>query len=164
MALTTMYNAKIGSPATTLSAGIDASQTTVPLVSASVLPTAPNICTIGEGVEAEVVRYSGISGNDLIGVERGFQGAPKSHASGSVVGRFFTAYDHDTFKGNILQLETDIGNIDPEVDLTPIESQLGEHVDAELPHITTDPETNTTYKWGLAVVDGVWGYIYEEVV
>ena len=111
MALNPMYSAKIGSPVTTLSSGITSTDTTISVVNSAALPAAPNICTIGEAADSEIVKYAGISGNDLIGVERGFQGTAKSHATGSAVARYFTAYDHDTFRGNILELEQEIGGI-----------------------------------------------------
>jgi len=99
--MTTMYPAKVNSPATTLGGGINDSVTTISLVDASVLPTAPNMAVIGTGEDAETILYTGISTNDLTGVTRGFQGTAKAWDSGTTVARMFTAYDHDTFKSNI---------------------------------------------------------------
>lgn len=101
MAQQTMYPAVANSPQTELSAGITASVTTIAVLDASKLPTAPNIATIGVDESAETIRYSGISGNTLTGVTRGFQGASKSWVMATPVARNFTAYDHDALRNNI---------------------------------------------------------------
>ena len=97
----TMYPAKVNSPATTLSSGINDIVTTIPLTDASVVPAAPNLALIGTGEDAETVLYTGKSGNDLTGCTRGFQGTAKSWDSGTSVARFFTAYDYDTLRTNL---------------------------------------------------------------
>jgi hypothetical protein len=67
--------------ANTLSAGIDAIQTTVPLTSSTNFPDS-GLVQIG----AEQVRYAALSGNDLVGVTRGVNGTiPASHLSGADV-------------------------------------------------------------------------------
>lgn len=105
MAQQTMYPAKANSPKTELSAAITAAATTIPLVDASKLPAAPNLATIGVDEAAETILYTGISGNSLTGVTRGFNGTTaKSWGQGIKVARYFTAYDHDTFKANIEEL------------------------------------------------------------
>jgi hypothetical protein len=38
------------------------------------------------------------------------------------------------------------------------------HLADNMPHMTTDPSTNKVYRWGLAIQNGEWGIIYEEVV
>ena len=53
-----MYPAKINSPATILSIGIDNVTTTIPLDDLSVLPDAPNICTIGVEEDCETILYT----------------------------------------------------------------------------------------------------------
>lgn len=98
--MATMYQAKINSPSTTLAVGIDAIITSISVVDSSVLPPAPNLLTIGSGEDAETCRYTNITGNTVT-VERGFQGVAKSWDLGVVVGRNYTAYDHDTFIANI---------------------------------------------------------------
>ncbi|MCR8635741.1 hypothetical protein [Paenibacillus radicis (ex Xue et al. 2023)] len=97
----TMYPAVPNSPQTELSAAITNVVTTVPVVNAALLPAAPNLATIGTDDTAETILYTGKSGNSLTGVTRGFQGSAKSWSTGAKVARYFTAYDHDTFKGNI---------------------------------------------------------------
>jgi len=98
----TMYPGKVNSPMTELASAIDNVQTTIPLLDASVLPAAPNLATIGTGENAETVLYTGVSGNDLTGVTRGFQGAAKSWGAGVKVARLFTEYDYDALRQNIL--------------------------------------------------------------
>ena len=96
-----MFSGKINSPVTTLSIGIDSSVTTISVTDASKLSLAPNLCTISGGENAETIKYTGISGNDLTGCTRGFQGIAQPWNMGVSVMRAFTAYDHDTFKNNI---------------------------------------------------------------
>jgi len=96
-----MYPGKINSPATTLSSGINDIVTTIPLTDASVVPAAPNLAVIGTGEDAETIKYTGKSGNDLTGCTRGFQGTAKAWDSGTPVARFFTAYDYDTLRTNL---------------------------------------------------------------
>ncbi|MEI7027164.1 hypothetical protein [Paenibacillus sp. y28] len=106
MAQQTMYSAQANSLQTELAAAIDATQTTITVLDGSVLPAAPNLLVIGGGEDAETVLYTGKTGNSLSGVTRGFQGVAKAWGSGVKVGRFFTAYDHDAFRGNISDHET----------------------------------------------------------
>lgn len=105
MARLTMYPAVNNSPQTSLAASLSASATSISLLDASVLPTAPNLCTIGTGEDAEVVLYTAKIGNVLNGCTRGFNGTtPKAWSAITPVYRGFTAYDHDSFKGNIDQM------------------------------------------------------------
>ena len=96
-----MYPGMVNSPQTELASAITDTDTTIPLLDASVLPDPPNICTIGTGEDAETVLYTGISGNDLTGVTRGFQGAAKAWSAGVKVARNFTAYDYDALRQNV---------------------------------------------------------------
>ena len=111
MSLTTMYKAKSNSPKTTLAADITAAATSMTLADASVLPAAPNLCTIGSDESAEVVLYNTITGNVVSGLIRGQSGTTASvWESGTVVARDFTSYDHDTFIDNINDLSSGISN------------------------------------------------------
>lgn len=95
------------SPQTTLASGIAAADTSMTLEDASVLPAAPNICTIGNDENAEVVSYTTITGNVVSGLVRGVSGTTASvWVEGTIVARDFTSYDHDTFIGNINDLES----------------------------------------------------------
>lgn len=105
MAQQPMYPAIANSPGTELSAALTAVTTTVAVTDASKLPPAPNVLTIGTDESAETVLYTGKTGNNLTGCTRGFDGtAAKVWVSGSKVARYFTAYDHNTFRANILDL------------------------------------------------------------
>lgn len=109
----TMYPAQVNSPDLTLTSAIDGSTTTI-YVTGDVpakLPTFPNMFVIGNGEDAETIRYNQAPTGASItwtfyNVTRGFQGTPKSWTIGESVSRLFTAYDHDTFKANIVDLES----------------------------------------------------------
>lgn len=109
MAQQTMYPAQANSPATELSGSITNSATTIGVLSAGALPAAPNMVTLGTDETAEVVLYTGVSGNNLTGCTRGFGGTTaKSWAAGTRAARYFTAYDHEAVRGNIADHETRI--------------------------------------------------------
>lgn len=105
MSRLTMYPAVNNSPQTSLAASLSASATSVSLLDASVLPDAPNLCTVGTGEDAEVILYTAKIGNVLSGCTRGFYGtAAKAWSAITPVYRGYTAYDHDSFRGNIEQM------------------------------------------------------------
>ena len=105
-----------GSPVTTLTAGISADATSMTLDDASVLPAAPNICVLGSDSDAEVVSYTNITGNVVSGLVRGLGGTTASAwQSNTAVARNITSYDHDTFLGNINDLDTRKANIADEI-------------------------------------------------
>ncbi|WP_018755207.1 hypothetical protein [Paenibacillus terrigena] len=105
-----MYSAMINSPGTELTSNITAAATSITVVNGSTLPPAPNLATIGTDETAETIRYTAINGNVLT-VERGFQGAAKSWSAGAKVARYYTAYDHDTFKGNIEEISKQLDTV-----------------------------------------------------
>lgn len=102
----TMYPAMINSPVTTLASGIDTTQTTIEVTDGTKLPVAPNLATLGGGENVETILYTGKAGNTLTGVTRGVQGTAKAWTTGTQIGRFFTAYDHDALKANIEEIAT----------------------------------------------------------
>lgn len=105
MALSSMYPSKNNSPQTTLASAITASATSMTLVNASVLTSAPGLAVIGNSENAEVVIYNTISGNVVSGMIRGSGGTTaKSWDAETVVARNFTALDFDLFVSNILDL------------------------------------------------------------
>lgn len=104
--LTEMYPAQVNSPQTELAGAIDAVQTTITLLDASKVPAGPNILVIGSDETAETIAYTGKGGNDLTGVIRGFQGVAKAWSAGVRVARHYTAYDHESFRLNVLDHET----------------------------------------------------------
>ena len=120
MALQDMFTAKANSPATTLTAQIAADATTLTVADGSVLPQAPNLpnlLTLGTDEDAEVVKYSAISGNVVSGLVRGYSGTIASvWGEGTQVSREFTSYDHDTFISNIEALQDDVDALDTALD------------------------------------------------
>lgn len=97
----TMYSAKVDSPITTLTSKIEQSDTTIPVKNADYLPDAPNIATIFDNDDTETIKYEGKNENELTDVTRGFQGDEKTWEKGTEIARFYTDYDHNSFKNNI---------------------------------------------------------------
>lgn len=103
----TMYVGQLGSPVTELSQGINSSVTSIPTKNINVFPAPPNLASIGEGDQPEVILYTGKSGSSLTGITRGFGGSiAQSWDIDTVIARVFTTYDHNTFRTNILTLNT----------------------------------------------------------
>lgn len=101
-----MYIGVNNSPKTTLTNGVTAVDSSIPVADISAFPDAPNLATIGTGTDAEVIRYNGITGNTLTGIERGFGGTTaNAWETGAPICRAYTAYDHAAFKSNIEDLE-----------------------------------------------------------
>ena len=93
-----MFPAMLNSPVSQLTAGISSTDTIIPVGDANKFPEPPNIATIGiDRDDAETIRYTGKSGNNLTGVTRGFQGQAKSWSAGTLIARVYTKYDHDKF-------------------------------------------------------------------
>ena len=104
-----MYKGINNSPETVLTAAISADATTIPLQSIAGLPPAPNLVTIGQDDDAEVVLYTSMSGQNLTGCVRGFgETEAKAWQAGETAARCYTKYDHDTFIENILELQGDV--------------------------------------------------------
>ncbi|MFK7692849.1 C1q-like domain-containing protein [Paenibacillus sp. HJGM_3] len=108
MAQQTMFPGQVNSPVTELTAAIDSVVTTIGVLNAGMLPAAPNLAVIGSGEIAETIQYTGKVGNNLTGVTRGFQGTARAWSIGTKVARYFTAYDYDTLRGNVLDLDSRI--------------------------------------------------------
>ena len=100
-----MYDGIANSPETYLTQGIDANVTDIVVDDAEMLLQGENLAVIGLGIDAETIKYSSINGNILVGCTRGFEGVAKSWESGIPIARNFTAYDHNTFKENVENLD-----------------------------------------------------------
>jgi len=101
-----MYKGQVNSPQTNLVNDITAIQTTIEVVDASVLPTAPNILVIGgDTTTSETVYYASATGNVLT-VIRAYEGTAQIWASGVTIGRNFTAYDYNTLVDNVDEVNT----------------------------------------------------------
>lgn len=102
-----MYAPIANSPSTVINISLGIDDTTITLVDASVLPPAPNICTIGYNTSSpETILYpTNPVDNMLSGVTRGFQGTPQAWPSESSVARAFTAYDYSSVIENLSELQ-----------------------------------------------------------
>lgn len=112
MAQKKMYPGVVNSPPTELAADITAAQTTIAVLSVAGLLAADGIATIGSGDNAETIAYASVSGTTLQGCVRGFQGPARAWGIGARVAREFTAYDHDTARQNIEDLQQQINEIE----------------------------------------------------
>ena len=106
--LKTMYPAQANTPETTLAGSLTTTGTSVTVLDGSVLPDAPNYLTIGaDSATAETVLMTAKDGNDLT-ITRGQNGtAARAWGKGDIVGRYFTAADHDALRENIETLNTE---------------------------------------------------------
>ena len=97
-----MYKVESGSFRTTLTNDINNTQTTITVEDTSVLPSAPNYLTIGrDNSKYEVILYTEVSGNDLIGITREVEGIAQSFEAGTPVARYITASDINDIQYNI---------------------------------------------------------------
>ncbi len=122
MTFMTMMPGMVNSPETTLSAAIDAVVTTIPVYDTSALPTAtaalPNMATIGTGVDAETILYTGKGTGTLTGVTRGYEGIAKAWDANTVVARYFVKEDLDIVQNNLTDLDTRLKTIMTEATVT----------------------------------------------
>ena len=103
----TMYPAVVNSPSTEVLFHVDDSTSEIVVRDVGVIPSPPNLLTIGyDTPNPETVRLISISDNVLI-VERGFEGNQSSWDVNTKVARVFTAYDFFAFKYNIENIEVD---------------------------------------------------------
>jgi len=109
MAQLPMYAAMVNSPGTELAADINATATSIEVLDASKLPDAPNLVTIGIDETSETILYTGKIGNTLTECTRGFEANAKGWTSGTQVARNHTAYDYESGRYCIADLN---GTID----------------------------------------------------
>ena len=110
-----MFPADINSVATALSGAIGVSDTILYVLDDSRIPEPPNLLVLGENsTQAETIKLIAKDGM-MLTVERGFQGTSRSWNAGTTIARNFTAYDHDTFKGNIEILDQSVSNVDGKI-------------------------------------------------
>ena len=103
--LLTMYTGQANSPETTLAGSLTSSGTTATVLDGSILPAAPNYLTIGgDTSSAETVLMTAKDGNTIT-IQRGQNGtAARTWEKGDIVGRYFTAADHNALIENINSL------------------------------------------------------------
>lgn len=101
----------VNSPATVITTGhaFTASDTTLYVDDLAVFPAAPNLVVIGTGEDAVTYIYSAKSGTSGAGTltipADPEEGTEKSWVVGTPVYRGFCAYDHDSFKANIEEMD-----------------------------------------------------------
>lgn len=99
--LKTMYPGISFSPVTKLTAAINASDTVIPVESTENLPNGPNIATIGNDENAEVIIYATKTNTSLSGCTRGAEGVAKEWQSGEPIARNWSLTDYQTLIDNI---------------------------------------------------------------
>lgn len=102
--LKTMYPGISFSPATKLTAAINASDTVIPVENTAYLPEGPNIATIGTDDDAEVIIYAVKTATSLSGCTRGVEGTSKAWQVGEVIARNWSLTDYQTLMDNIKSL------------------------------------------------------------
>jgi hypothetical protein len=101
MASKKFYPGQVNSPTTTLTAPFTVGDNVIAVaeVGTTIYPAAPNICTIGTGIDAVAYLYTGKSiatgAGNLTGVTV-LEGTPKSWPAGTETYRGFTKYDQDS--------------------------------------------------------------------
>lgn len=105
-----MYKASVNSVLTYVTQEVNIGDTEIHVADISILPSPPNLVSLGRNELTETIRYNGVDteNNVLLDCERGFQGVALLHKVNTELSRNFTAYDHDTFIDNINELEEEI--------------------------------------------------------
>ena len=105
-----MFPGLVNSPETTTTTSISAVDTQIGILDISRIPRdLPNLLVLGSGTNAETVKVTAIDdGTSVITVVRAFQGIAKDWLAGTVIARNFTAYDYDTLRTNVLDLNDQI--------------------------------------------------------
>lgn len=94
------------SPQTTLTENIGAADTIIKVSDVSAFPEAPNLATIGIDEDGETILYTAKTADALSGCQRGIEEEAKAWKSGEIIGRNFTAKDHNDLIENLAELET----------------------------------------------------------
>lgn len=103
-----MYPGINNSPVIELAVSISATDTRITVTDAAQLPAAPNLLTIGNDENAELVLYNGIEDDTLTGCVRGFNGTlAQVWMAGNVAYRGFTEYDYAALVENFKTLKAD---------------------------------------------------------
>lgn len=83
------------SPQTTLTENIGEADTIIKVSDVSAFPEAPNLATIGIDEDGETILYTAKTEDALSGCQRGVEGTAKAWKAGEIIGRNFTAKDHN---------------------------------------------------------------------
>lgn len=91
---------------TNLSSGVNSAVTTLTLNSTTSFPTVGLVL-----IDNEIIKYTGVSGSDLTGCTRAFDGTTAaSHSAGAVVSFAICANHHNVIKDEIIALATYLSN------------------------------------------------------
>lgn len=94
---------------TTLSAGIDGSQATVPVTDTGQFSSSGGFAVISESSTEEMIKYAGISGGDLTGVTRDYDSAGSSiFTSAAAIEEKIFAEHHNALKDQAKSLATSV--------------------------------------------------------
>jgi len=115
MAWVTTYLGQVNSPNAALTGDITDADATIPVTELGVFPAGPNLAVIGTGNNAETILYTDKSAatgsGNLTGCSRGYDsdgtyGVAAAWLTGETIARTFTSHDHDSFKGNLDELNS----------------------------------------------------------
>lgn len=108
----TMYPAQPDSPDFELAADISDSETSITFIDLTGILPAPNTLTIrtdDSDTTPETVYYATYTSGNTLTVTRGYGGTvAKSFSAGALACRAHTAFDHNTFRSNILDLDSTV--------------------------------------------------------
>jgi len=141
MAILDIFPAKVNSPPTKLTYGINDTDTTVYVDELNVFPDAPNEATIGKGILAETVKYtykSASSGAGYLTIERAFQGIAASWPAGTEIARKYTAYDYDAMCNNLTEHNHKLDDLTAPDDNTDLNASTSAH--GLLPKLPNDDD------------------------
>lgn len=93
------------SPQVTLTENIGEADTIIKVSDVSAFPPAPNLATIGIDEDGETILYTAKTEDALSGCQRGIEGTAKVWQAGEIIGRNFTAKDHNDLIENLAELE-----------------------------------------------------------
>lgn len=97
------------SPQTTLTENIGEADTIIKISDVSAFPEAPNLATIGIDEDGETILYTAKTEDALSGCQRGVEGTAKAWKAGEIIGRNFTAKDHNDLIASVKKIEEEKG-------------------------------------------------------
>ena len=97
------------SPRAVLTNNIGAADTIIEVSDVSAFPPAPNLATIGTDEEGETILYTAKTGTALSGCQRGIEGTARVWMEGELIGRNFTAKDHNDLILSVKEIEEEKG-------------------------------------------------------
>lgn len=97
------------SPQATLTSNIGAADSIIPVSDVSAFPDAPNLATIGTDEGGETILYTAKTSTALSGCQRGVEGTAKAWTTGELIGRNFTAKDHNDMIAALKESAEQIG-------------------------------------------------------